>query len=129
MIVEVVLSERHTVLDPQQKSEGKPLPHCERSESPPQVFAARFVRVKSSGTQYEASFSNSFGIHRARADATRRMQGSAKRVVKVNMIRIVSAEKSRGYLNAGIQVDVYKRDKERQQAGQRSQATETEEER
>lgn len=95
VMVVVVFSERHTVFSPQQKSEGNPLPHCERAESPPHV-SARLVRVQS-------SFSHSCGIHSVRADTARSMQGSAMRVVKVNMMggkasAVPAAGKCRCYL-------------------------------
>lgn len=127
MIVEVVFNERQNVDSPQQKSEGNPLPHCVRSLSPPQV-SARFVMVKSSGTQKEASCANSSGIQSARASTTRKRPGSAKRAVMVNMMgKVGCAWKGRGYLDAGAGIDEYKRDKERQAAGQRSQAAQTQE--
>jgi len=120
VMVVVVFSERHTVFSPQQKSEGNPLPHCERAESPPHV-SARFVRVQS-------SFSHSCGIHSVRADTARSMQGRAMRVVKVNIIGERRARPSGGQVSMlavllGLKQTcvVDKRDKERQQAGQRSQ--------
>lgn len=122
VMVVVVFSERHTVFSPQQKSEGNPLPHCERAESPPHV-SARFVRDQS-------SFSHSCGIQSVRADTARSKQGSAMRVVKANMMGggRASATQWRAVLDAtciaGAQVDVccrQKRQGERQQAGQRSQ--------
>lgn len=108
VMVVVVFSERHTVFSPQQKSEGNPLPHCERAESPPHV-SARFVRVQS-------SFSHSCGIHSVRANTARSMQGSAMRVVKVNMIgerRVRSQRRANVDASciAGAQADVCCRQK------------------
>lgn len=108
VMVVVVFSERHTVFSPQQKSEGNPLPHCERAESPPHV-SARFVRVQS-------SFSHSCGIHSVRADTARSMQGSAMRVVKANMMGAkASASQRRANVDAsciaGAQADVCCRQK------------------